>query len=238
MISSESGYIALSILMNFILFLIGISSIHSSFANPTQRKSKKIALLGGLVLWQIYILLIGKSGILQDFSLPPRVLIFLVFPAFLFTAAFLVSNRNREWIHNIPPHWLIFYQTFRIAIETLFVFSAAKGIFPELVTIKGYNFDMIFACTAFVVGYYVVQKKSYYRSLALFWNYLGLGVIASIIFLFVSAIFFHQLYGSETSLFPKEFGLYPYPLVPGFLMPSAVFIHILSIIQLRKGRQI
>jgi antibiotic biosynthesis monooxygenase (ABM) superfamily enzyme len=78
MINPESGYIALSILMNFILFLIGISSIQSSFANPTQRKSKKVLLLVGLVLWQIYILIIGKSGILQDFSLPPRVLIFLV----------------------------------------------------------------------------------------------------------------------------------------------------------------
>jgi hypothetical protein len=58
---------------------------------PTLRKekSKKVTLLVGLVLWQIYILIIGKSGILQDFSLPPRVLIFLVFPAFLFTAVFL-----------------------------------------------------------------------------------------------------------------------------------------------------
>ena len=238
MINPESGYIALSILMNFILFLIGISSIQSSFANPTQRKFKKTLLLVGLVLWQVYILIIGKSGILQDFSLPPRVLIFLVVPVFLFTAVFLVSNRNNAWIHNIPPHWLIFYQTFRIAIESLFVFSVANGILPALVTIKGYNFDILFACTAPIVGYYVIQKKSYYRSLALLWNYLGLGVIASIIFLFVTAIYFPHLYGGETSLFPKEFGLYPYPLVPGFLMPSAVFIHILSIIQLRKGRQI
>ncbi|MBK8627640.1 MAG: hypothetical protein IPN86_19375 [Saprospiraceae bacterium] len=235
MINAAFGYIALSIFMNFILYLIGMSCIHASFANPVQRKSKKVALLVGLVLWQIYILIIGNSGILQDFSLPPRVLIFLVIPVFLFTAVFLVLNRHKAWIHNIPPHWLIFYQTFRIAIETLFVFSVAKGILPELVTIKGYNFDMIFACTAPILGYYVVKQKANYRSLALIWNYLGLAVIASIIFLFVTAIYFPQLYGGETSLFPKEFGLYPYPLVPGFLMPSAVFIHVLSILQLQKG---
>ena len=234
MINSESGYIALSFVMNAILFLVGISTIHTSFANNAQRKSKKVTLLIGLVLWQIYILIIGKSGILQDFSFPPRVLIFLVFPAFLFTAVFLISNRNKAWIHNILPHWLIFYQTFRIAIESLFVFSVAKGILPELVTIKGYNFDMLFACTAPIVGYYVYRKKSNYRSLALIWNYLGLAVIASIIFLFVTANYFPQLYGGEISLFPKEFGLYPYPLVPGFLMPSAVFMHVLSIMQLRK----
>ena len=235
MINAAFGYIALSIFMNFILYLIGMSCIHASFANPVQRKSKKVTLLVGLVLWQIYILIIGNSGILQDFSLPPRVLIFLVIPVFLFTAVFLVLNRHKARIHNIPPHWLIFYQTFRIAIETLFVFSVAKGILPELVTIKGYNFDMIFACTAPILGYYVVQQKANYRALALIWNYLGLAVIASIIFLFVTAIYFPQLYGGETSLFPKEFGLYPYPLVPGFLMPSAVFIHVLSILQLQKG---
>ncbi|MBK8053186.1 MAG: hypothetical protein IPK35_07945 [Saprospiraceae bacterium] len=237
MIHSASGYIALSLLMNVILFLIGTSSIQSTFTNPAQRKSKKVTLLVGLVLWQIYILIIGKSGILQDFSLPPRVLIFLVFPAFVFIAAFLIANRNKAWIHNIPPHWLIFCQTFRIAIESLFVLSVAKGILPEIVTIKGYNFDMIFACTAPIVGYYVVRKNLYYQSMALLWNYLGLGVIASIIFLFVTAIYFPQLYGRETSLFPKEFGLYPYPLVPGFLMPSAVFMHVLSILQLMKIKE-
>lgn len=230
----EIGYIALSFLMNCVLFFIGISAINRTFENNSNRRNKKMLLLISLILWQVYILLIGKSGILQDYSLPPRVLLLCVLPAFLFTGIFLYKNKNNEWINNIPEHWLIFYQTFRIAIETLFVFSVAKGIMPAIVTIKGYNFDLIFAISAPIVGLYLYSKNTKSIKTALIWNYFGLLVIASILFLFITSIYFPQLYGSEISLMPKEFGLYPYPIVPCFLMPSAVFIHVLSIIQLSK----
>lgn len=230
----EIGYITLSIFMNGVLFFIGMRAINKTFENNSNRRNKKMLLLFSLILWQVYILLIGKSGILQDYSLPPRVLLLCVLPAFLFTAIFLYKNKNNKWINNIPEHWLIFYQTFRIGIETLFVFSVAKGIMPAIVTIKGYNFDLIFAMSAPIVGLYLYSKNTKSIKTALIWNYFGLLVIASILFLFITSIYFPQLYGSEIALMPKEFGLYPYPIVPGFLMPSAVFIHVLSIIQLRK----
>ena len=230
----EIGYIALSIFMNGVLLLIGMRAINKTFENNSKRRNKKMLFLFSLILWQVYILLIGKSGILQDYSLPPRVLLLCILPAFLFTGIFLYKNKNNKWINNIPEHWLIFYQTFRIAIETLFVFSVAKGIMPAIVTIKGYNFDLIFAMTAPIVGLYLYSKNTKSIKTALIWNYFGLLVIASILFLFITSIYFPQLYGSEIALMPREFGLYPYPIVPSFLMPSAVFIHVLSIIQLRK----
>lgn len=232
----EIGYVVLSVFMNGVLFFIGMSAINNAFDNNLRRRNKKLILLVALILWQVYILFIGKSGILQDYSLPPRVLLFCVLPAFLFTGIFLFKNKNYKWINNIPKHWLIFYQTFRIAIETLFVVSVAKGVMPEIVTIKGYNFDLIFAITAPIVGLILFLNKPKSIKIALIWNYFGLLVIASIIFLFVTSIYFPKLYGSEIALMPKEFGLYPYPIVPSFLMPSAVFVHVLSIIQLsNKG---
>jgi hypothetical protein len=232
----EIAYIALSILMNGILFFIGKTAIEKTVTEDSKKRNKKTLLLLGLILWQAYILMIGKSGILQDYSLPPRVLLFCILPAFLFTGIFLYKNRNNSWIHSIPKKWLLYYQTFRLAIETLFVFSVAQGIMPTLVTIKGYNFDLIFAMTAPMIGLQMHFQKTKAYKTAIIWNYLGLVVIASIIFLFVTAIYFPQLYGSKSALMPIEFGLYPYPLVPSFLMPSAVFIHVLSIMQLRKNK--
>ena len=71
------------------------------------------------------------------------------------------------------------------------------------------------------------------RKAVLVWNYLGLSVLASVIFLFVTSVYFPQFYGLS-EMMPKEFATAPFVLVAGFLMPSAVFIHVLSIIQLSK----
>lgn len=229
----EIGYIALSVLMNGILFLFGTYAINKTVENQSKKRNKTLLLLSALIIWQIYLLIVGQSGILQEFSFPPRVVLCCILPAFLFIAVFLYTNKNKLWIHAIPKHWLIFYQTFRIGIETLFVVSVAKGVLPAIVTIKGYNVDLIFAITAPMVALYLYVGRAKAVKIALLWNYLGLMVIATIIALFVTTIYFPELYGSEVALMPKAFGLYPYPIVPGFLMPSAVFIHVLSIMQLR-----
>lgn len=224
------GYLGLSLLMTIILIIIGFKAIDK------EHKKKKIVLVAGLLFWQIYIYFIASSGILSDYSFPPKFVLFLIFPAFLFTGIFMVVNRNADWLNRIPQHWLVYYQTFRIAIETLFVYSVTAGVLHYHVTIEGYNFDMIFAITAPIVAYLVFQKKALPKKAILWWNYLGLAVIASIIFLFLSSNYMPQLYGSDTMLLPEKFGQYPYMLVPGFLMPSAVFVHILSLIQLYKDR--
>ena len=50
----------------------------------------------------------------------------------------------------------------------------------------------------------------------------------------MTSIYKPELYGSTTALLPMAGFEYPYVLVAGFLMPLAVFIHVLSIVQLKK----
>ena len=189
-----------------------------------------------LLFLQIYIYAIAYSGVLNNFDFPPRFFIFLILPIFSFTGIYIYKNRNSDWLSKIPEHWLIFFQSFRILVESLFVATVAKGILNKEVTIEGYNFDMIFAYTAPIIGY-LAYKKIASRKVLIIWNYTGLLVIASIIFLFLSSIFNPQLFGSETMLLPVESVKYPYVLVAGFLMPTAVFIHVLSITQLTKNQK-
>ena len=92
----EIGYIALSVFMNGVLFFIGMSAINNTFENNLSRRNKKLLLLFALILWQVYILFIGKSGVLQNYSLPPRVLLLSILPAFLFTGIFLYKNKNNK----------------------------------------------------------------------------------------------------------------------------------------------
>ncbi|MBL4735697.1 MAG: hypothetical protein JKY18_10265 [Flavobacteriales bacterium] len=226
------GYIGLSILMTVILVLIGLDTIEKTFNDTSTARKKRLTLILSLLLWHVYIFTIASTGILQNYEFPPKFLLLLILPAFLFTGVFIYKNRKSEWLRNIPEHWLIYYQTFRILIEILFVFSVTRGIVHWQMTIHGYNFDLIFATSALIIGFLVFQKKMLAKKAALWWNYLGLAVIAVIIFLVQSAIYLPEIYGSDVVLLPKEFVMYPYVLVAGFLMPSAVFIHVLSIVQL------
>jgi hypothetical protein len=227
------AYIALTLLTIIILIIIGVKTINKTFTNKAIANKKKGILIGGLVLWQIYTYVIASSGILDNFDFPPRFAILLIIPLFVFTGIFIYKNRNNAWISNIPEHWLIFYQSFRILVESIFVLSLAQGILNKEVTIEGYNYDMVFAYTAPIIGY-LIYKKLVSKKVFIIWNYVGLAVLASVIFVFIASIFNPQFFGSETMLLPRTALKYPYVLVAGFLMPSAVFIHVLSIVQLSK----
>lgn len=226
------GFLALSLSMTLIIFLFGSKAI--DFCEDQHKPKKKILLGLSLLTWHIYVFLIVKSGIIKSFELPPRFPLLLVMPTFIIMGAFLYSNRNKEWIKAIPNHWLAYVQSFRIAVETLFVFAVVEGILHWQVTIHGYNYDMFVGISALVVGL-LIQKKLISNKLAIAWNISGLLILAVVVFTFVTTSFIPSLWGSDVPLLPmKALAYYPFALVAGFLMPVAVFLHIWSIMQLSK----
>jgi len=230
----QLAYIGLTTLMIFIVFKGGFYTISKTYSNIEIQKKKKQKLIVGLLLWQLYIIIIANSGFLLSYSFPPRFALCLIIPSFIFTGIFIYKNRKQKWIRNIPQQWLIYVQVFRIAVELIFVFSVAKGILHKEASIEGYNFDMILAFTAPIIGVLVFKLKVLSVKWLTYWNYLGLAVLASIIVVFITTTYTPEIYGSSTPLLPLEALKYPYVLIAGFLMPLAVFIHVLSIVQLKQ----
>ena len=230
----ELGYILLTIL---VILIIGYA-YHYGLNNIGLAKkeiNKHIFYLAlGFLFWLTYIFLIAKSGFLADYSLPPRFPIFTIFPLFIFTGVILYKNRNSEIFKAIPLSWPIYFQSFRIVVESLFVGTVAAGLLHKEVTIEGYNFDMVFALSAPIIGFLIFKANLLPKKIALLWNYLGLTVLVSVIFVFTTTTFAPSLWGSETPLSPLDMVNFPYVLVASFLMPAAVFVHIFSIMQLKK----
>jgi len=104
------GYLGLTLVVIFILFVIGSKTIDSTFFDKSIAKEKKVKLGVGLLLWQIYVYAMAASGVFDNFDFPPRFFLFLILPLFVFTGVFIYKNRNKAWIANIPEHWLVFYQ--------------------------------------------------------------------------------------------------------------------------------
>ena len=226
------AFIALTIFTNAFLILIGCKAINDTSQHPNKDKT---FLILGLIIWQTFIFSISSTGMLKTYDFPPRFAIAFIIPSFIFTGLFLYKERSSLWIERISESTIIYFQSFRILVEILFVLSVTKGIFNYHVTIEGYNYDMLFASTAPLIAYLVYNKKILPRRSILIWNYLGLFVLASVIFVYLTSVYKPEIYGSQSPLLPLDALTYPYVLIAGFLMPVAVFLHILSILQVKKS---
>ena len=131
------AYISLSVVMTTILYLIGHYAITKSATNAQSQTKRKRQLIAGLLSWHLYVFLLGSSGFLVNLSFPPRFVLTMILPAFIFTGTFLYLHRKSNWIQSIPYHWLAAYQFFRVIVETIFVYTVAAGLLHENVTVKG-----------------------------------------------------------------------------------------------------
>ncbi len=233
----EIGYVILTVIVTC-LFLYGYNYALKRINVDTKSKRKRLTLLIlGIVSWWAYVFLLAASGFLKELSLPPRFPLLLIIPLFIFTAILLYKKRNSAVLHAIPRSWPIYFQSFRIVVESLFIATVSAGILHKEVTLEGYNYDMFIGLTAPIIALLVYQLRIAPQQLALVWNYLGLLVLASVIALFTTTVFFPSLWGYEGVFVPTEFLDFPYILVAAYLMPMAVFVHIVSIIQLTGSKE-
>lgn len=226
-------YIGLTVAMTLVLIFFGVKAIRSSVQETRKQNRYVFILTTGIAFWHMYTYLLSSNKVLYDFGFPPKFALLLILPLFAFTGVFFYLNRKKKWIHVIPLKTLTFIQSFRIAVEIIFVLTVSEGILHTEVTLKGYNYDFYFGISALIIGLLFIKNKISITAIKL-WNYSGLAVLASVIFLFISTIYWPQLYGYDTTPAPLELTLYPYVLIAGFLMPLAVFFHIWSIVQINN----
>ncbi len=229
----QLGYIILTLAVCLLLIYFGFVVINRSF-DESRRNKKKQQLIVGIAIWQVYLAIMGSMDFIQSYSFPPRFALTMIVPAFIFTGVFVYKNRNAEWLLNLPTKQIFYFQSFRILVESLFVASVAAGILHKEASIEGYNYDMVYAITVPIVGLVAFHGDNFNLRLVRLWNYLGLAVLATVIFVFMTSIYKPELYGANEPLLPLEAITYPYGLVAGCLMPIAVFMHVLSIAHLNR----
>lgn len=227
------AYILLNLICCVFILFLGFGLLKDEM--QLLKRQKGLRLVSGLTVWQLFIYLVSESGFTLSLEFPPRFAIVFIVPSFIFTAIFLYSNRNSNWIKKVSLKQITLFQSFRILVENIFLWSVAKGILHYNVSIEGYNFDMIFGFTALLVYLIIWVLKKENKKLLLYWNYLGILVLASVIFVFVSTLYLPQIYGFDKTPMKVSFLEYPFILVAAFMMPLAVFLHILSIIRINKN---
>ena len=178
-------------------------------------------------IWLIYIVVIERIGLLQDFSLPPRIPMLVVMPAIIIILILVNGKSNRTAFVDVPIFFPVALQSFRVLVELLIYATYKQGIYPELATFKGLNFDIFVGLSAIVVAFAIFKNKIGYRGI-LIWNIASMCVLLVTVYSFIYSYYFTDFSTSDKG---HQFVELPYLLLPAVLLPVAIFLHVFSIKQ-------
>jgi hypothetical protein len=230
------GFILLSIMMLLLLFRAVSFLSHQALGNSANAKRqthKTILILTG---WCTYIGLISATGFLSSTTLPPRVPLFLILPCFAFMIYFFKNPKFKQIISDAPMTWITYSQSFRVIVELLLLGLYAEGLLPKAATFEGYNYEILIGATAIPMAYLVTKHPKRTKCTLMAWNICGLLTLSIVVFIILSNTY---QTATSTDIAPVHkivIGRFPYTLLAGFLMPLAVFMHILSLVKIRMDQ--
>ena len=212
---------------------VALVMIFSILNFSAQRKKRFLNYTILFSLWIIYIVILSRSGILTDFSLPPRLPLLVVIPTIV--ASIVITRRNsfHDVLMRTPRHVPVYLQSFRIVVELLIYGAFINGVFPERVTFEGLNFDILAGVSAPVIAY-LYQRHVISDKVLAVWNLLALLILSVTVYSFISSY-----YGANDTEMATNTDLVklPYLLLPSIMLPVAIFLHIFSLRQLQLHKR-
>ena len=186
-----------------------------------------------LLTWLAGTMILSQRDFFADFhALPPKIMFVLPIPIAL--SIILVLNRSfKNLIMELPPQALIYVQSFRIVVEIVLWLLYRAHICPEQMTFEGWNFDILAGLSAPIIGYIAFGKGRFNKNLAIIWNFIGIGLLLTIILTAILSI-------PQIGVFkPENTFIVYWPMVwlPSFVAPFAFFVHVVSLRQLFSLRK-
>ena len=190
-----------------------------------------------LAAWTGLLLVLSYNGLLNQFEkFPPRPALAAMIPLpIVLIIAF--SRKGTQLLQSVPPQWLIWMQSFRIAVELLLLLAFLRSLLPVQMTFEGLNFDILSGILALPAGYFLSRKKSYAPQLAVAYNVIGILLLLNILVIAVLSMPtpFRYFQNEPSNTLVAQF---PFILLPGILVPIAYTMHIFSLRQLLARKKI
>lgn len=181
--------------------------------------------------WLLFVSTLALVGFYtKTDTVPPRLLMFAVFPA-LFVIIFYFVFFRRNFIEKLPLKTLTALSIIRIPVELVLLWLYQNGQVPEIMTFEGRNFDILSGITAPIVAWLAFRNGKTNRTLLIIWNVFALLLLFNIVIIAVFSLPSPiQQFGFDQ---PNRAVLYfPYIWLPAVIVPIVLFSHLASLYKL------
>ncbi|CAN5622357.1 hypothetical protein BH11BAC2_BH11BAC2_14530 [soil metagenome] len=213
------------------LFIGLVVAIFTIFINRIINyfPKKSIALLSVLISWLGFLVFYSSTDLVHDYSLIPPPFLLVIVPPLLFIIWFASYLSKRISLQMIPLFLPVIIQSFRILIEVILFALYQNGIIPILMTFEGLNYDILVGITAIPAGFLIAKQKMSAKT-TIIWNIFGILLLVNIVVIAIlsSPLPIRMFMNEPTNTIVFWF---PFILLPGFVVPFALLMHVVSIRQ-------
>ncbi|RZL68009.1 MAG: hypothetical protein EOO93_04320 [Pedobacter sp.] len=183
-------------------------------------RDKRLLLL--FIIWQ---LIVGTLAFLKVFEKQPNLLPILILVTIIFT--FISLKRiDRQKLNS---KLLLSIHILRIPVELVLYQLFLQQKIPNLMTFKGWNYDILVGISALAILFYqLTNKGKFNRQLLIVWNIIGIVFLFIIVSLAIlsSPLPIQQFAFDQPNIALLEF---PYCFLPTCVVPIVFMSHILLI---------
>ncbi|MDJ0754603.1 MAG: hypothetical protein QNJ45_13850 [Ardenticatenaceae bacterium] len=214
-LSFTQTFLSTTFIVGIAVFVLMACSAFLGYAVGTQKKSlyRPILLLGGIALWFSVAIATSTAGLIGfDLVLP-----FAILPI-IGGALLSYTPMIKGLLKQIPTHWFVFLQTYRVA-GAIFIFPyMTEGILTRGFALNAGIGDILTGVLAFPVAWLIMRHGRRYKWLFFAWSAFG---ILDLIVAPASAAY----YGFSTAE-----ALFPITAIPLFLGPPlGILLHIITL---------
>ncbi|HEX9169252.1 MAG TPA: hypothetical protein VF886_10050 [Roseiarcus sp.] len=222
--------------LSTVALTIGASIVVAFLSQALARTPPGRLTVGGvLAAWFLLVLAIGAAGVLSsgDGAGVPGLGLTVAAPAAALTGAFFAFPSIRSATLATPLAALVAVNAIRV-LGLMFVALYAAGKLPAPFAPSAGWGDIFVGVTALPLAWGMLRFGSRVRGLVLLWNVIGIADLVNAVALgAMSAPGPLQVFaGPPTSALMTSL---PWLIIPGFLVPSLVFIHIVIFYRLAKS---
>lgn len=229
----QAGFLVLALALGmWWAYAAGRASLPSDGVGWSPRRAA--VALAAFFVWFAFLFGVSQASWMHEFdSFPPpgmRVVMLLI----VITIVIAFSPVGRRLAEGVPMIWLVGFQVFRLPTELLIHQAANDGLAPIEMTYEGSNFDILTAVLALALVL-MMRKGAVSPKLLLGWNLLGLFLLLNVVITAIMAMP-HPLQLLDTSPPNVWVTYFPFVLLPGVLVCSALLGHLLVFRALRLKR--
>lgn len=216
----------------FALALIGsIALFHLAARSSTM--------LWLMIGWAVLQSALGITGVYQDTEIvPPRLLLFGVFPTLVMMAITFLTPKGKAFIDRIDLRMLTQFHVVRVPVEIVLALLFHQGLVSVLMTYEGTNFDLFSGITAPIAAWIGFRSGKVNRNFLLGWNILCLLLLLNVV---LTAVFsipspFQKFAFDQPNVAVLHF---PFNLLPALIVPLVLYAHLIALRRLMvMGRSV